>query len=473
MFVLSKSDIIETMTWKEYFLEITQIPRPSGKEEKIRGYLIRFAEERKFPYSVDRVGNLSIDIPAAAGFETHAGVLIQGHMDMVCVKTETSSVNFERDPIPVIDDGKRLSADGTSLGADNGIALALALALCDDPEVVHPPLRLLFTVCEEEGLSGAAALPSETLIFDRLINLDSEEDGVIIVGCAGGATFCGRRKIRRQKGTHRAFFRVELSGLPGGHSGSDIDKNRPNAIVAVAEALTSVNRTSSIQLVSFEGGEKHNVIPSRSSAVINTDLTAAELQRQLSDVLPKEAELKISPVPETECFSTKESETLLRLLTSLPNGVESMSSRFQNTVETSANVAIVHCGDFDEIQATVSVRSLTADGLNSIKKKTTAVFADCGFHAEKIDEYPMWEPASCSPLSELTQAAFRKMTGRLPQIAVIHAGLECGIFASLKPQLDMVSFGPQMENVHSVNEFLDIASADRTYNVLKTLLSLC
>ena len=446
------------MTWKEYFLEITRIPRPSGKEEKIRGYLIRFAEERKFPYSVDRVGNLSIDIPAAAGFETHAGVLIQGHMDMVCVKTETSAVNFERDPIPVIDDGKRLSADGTSLGADNGIALALALALCDDPEVVHPPLRLLFTVCEEEGLCGAAALSAETLAFDRLINLDSEEDGVIIVGCAGGATFCGRRKIRRQKGTHRAFFRVEL---------------RPNAIVAVAEALTSVNRISSIQLVSFDGGEKHNVIPSRSSAVINTDLTAAELQRQLSDVLPKEAELKISPVPETECFSTKESETLLRLLTSLPNGVESMSSRFQNTVETSANVAIVHCGDFDEIQTTVSVRSLTADGLNSIKKKTTAVFADCGFHAEKIDEYPMWEPASCSPLSELTQAAFRKMTGRLPQIAVIHAGLECGIFASLKPQLDMVSFGPQMENVHSVNEFLDIASADRTYNVLKTLLSLC
>ena len=394
-------------------------------------------------------------------------------MDMVCVKTETSSVNFERDPIPVIDDGKRLSADGTSLGADNGIALALALALCDDPEVVHPPLRLLFTVCEEEGLSGAAALPSETLIFDRLINLDSEEDGVIIVGCAGGATFCGRRKISRQKGTHRAFFRVELSGLPGGHSGSDIDKNRPNAIVAVAEALTSVNRISSIQLVSFDGGEKHNVIPSRSSAVINTDLTAAELQMRLSGFLPKEAEFRLSPISETECFSTKESETLLRLLTSLPNGVGTMSRRFADTVETSANVAVVRCKEGGEVQVTVSVRSLTAGGLNAVKEKTAAVFAACGFQAEKTDEYPMWEPASRSPLSELAQTAFRKVTGRPPQIAVIHAGLECGIFASLKPQLDMVSFGPQMENVHSVNEFLDIASADRTYNVLKTLLSLC
>lgn len=461
------------MTWKDYFLEIAKIPRPSGKEEKIRGYLIRFAEEKKFAHSVDDAGNLSIDVPAAAGFETHAGVLIQGHMDMVCVKTETSPVDFERDPIPVIDDGKRLSADGTSLGADNGIALAMALALCDDPQAVHPPLRLLFTVCEEEGLCGAAALSAETLAFDRLINLDSEEDGVIIVGCAGGATFCGRRKIRREKGESAGFFRIELSGLPGGHSGSDIGKNRPNAVVALAAALAEVNRTSPVRIASFEGGDKHNVIPSRSSAVINTDLTAAELQRQLSDVLPKEAELKISPVPETECFSTKESETLLRLLTSLPNGVESMSSRFQNTVETSANVAIVHCGDFDEIQATVSVRSLTADGLNSIKKKTTAVFAACGFRVEKTDEYPMWEPASRSPLSELAQTAFRKVTGRPPQIAVIHAGLECGIFASLKPRLDMISFGPQMENVHSVNEFLDIASADRTYNVLKTLLSLC
>ena len=461
------------MTWKDYFLEITRIPRPSGKEEKIRGYLIRFAEERKFPYSVDRVGNLSIDIPAAAGFETHAGVLIQGHMDMVCVKTETSSVNFERDPIPVIDDGKRLSADGTSLGADNGIALAMALALCDDPQTVHPPLRLLFTVCEEEGLCGAAALSAETLAFDRLINLDSEEDGVIIVGCAGGATFCGRRKIRRQKGTHRAFFRVELSGLPGGHSGSDIDKNRPNAIVAVAEALTSVNRISSIQLVSFEGGDKHNVIPSRSSAVVNTALTAAELQMRLSGFLPKEAELKISPVPESECFSLKESETLLRLLTSLPNGVGTMSRRFADTVETSANVAVVRCKEGGEVQVTVSVRSLTAGGLNAVKEKTAAVFAACGFRAEKTDEYPMWEPASRSPLSELAQTAFRKVTGRPPQIAVIHAGLECGIFASLKPRLDMISFGPQTENVHSVNEFLDIASADRTYNVLKTLLSLC
>ena len=461
------------MNWKERFLEITKIPRPSGKEDAICAYLIDFAEKNGFAWQTDDAGNLMIDVPATAGYENHPGVVIQGHTDMVCVKTADSPVNFETDPIPVVEKEGRLCADGTSLGADNGVALAYAAALCEDSTAVHPALRLLLTRCEEEGLCGAAALRPEAFRYNRLINLDSEEDAVIYAGCAGGATFCGRRKIRRQKGTHRAFFRVELSGLPGGHSGSDIGKNRPNAIVAVAEALTSVNRISSIQLVSFEGGEKHNVIPSRSSAVINTDLTAAELQRQLSDVLPKEAELKISPVPESECFSLKESETLLRLLTSLPNGVESMSSRFQNTVETSANVAIVHCGDFDEIQATVSVRSLTADGLNSIKKKTTAVFADCGFHAEKIDEYPMWEPAFRSPLSELTQAAFRKMTGRSPQIAVIHAGLECGIFASLKPQLDMVSFGPQMENVHSINEFLDIASADRTYNVLKTLLSLC
>ena len=461
------------MTWKDYFFEISKIPRPSGKEEKIRGYLIRFAEEKKFAHSVDGAGNLSIDVPAAAGFETHAGVLIQGHMDMVCVKTETSPVDFERDPIPVIDDGKRLSADGTSLGADNGIALAMALALCDDPQAVHPPLRLLFTVCEEEGLCGAAALSAETLAFDRLINLDSEEDGVIIVGCAGGATFCGRRKIRREKGESAGFFRIELSGLPGGHSGSDIGKNRPNAVVALAAALAEVNRTSPVRIASFEGGDKHNVIPSRSSAVVNTALTAAELQMRLSGFLPKEAEFRLSPVSETECFPADESGTLLRLLTSLPNGVGTMSRRFADTVETSTNVAVVRCKEGGEVQVTVSVRSLTAGGLNAVKEKTAAVFAACGFQAEKTDEYPMWEPASRSPLSELAQTAFRKVTGRPPQIAVIHAGLECGIFASLKPRLDMISFGPQTENVHSVSEFLDVASADRTYEVLKMLLSLC
>ena len=188
------------MNWKERFLEIAKIPRPSGKEDAICAYLIDFAEKNGFAWQTDDAGNLMIDVPATAGYENHPGVVIQGHTDMVCVKTADSPVNFETDPIPVVEKEGWLCADGTSLGADNGIALALALALCDDPEVVHPPLRLLFTVCEEEGLSGAAALPSETLIFDRLINLDSEEDGVIIVGCAGGATFCGRRKIRRQKG---------------------------------------------------------------------------------------------------------------------------------------------------------------------------------------------------------------------------------------------------------------------------------
>ena len=461
------------MNWKERFLEITKIPRPSGKEDAICAYLIDFAEKNGFAWQTDDAGNLMIDVPATAGYENHPGVVIQGHTDMVCVKTADSPVNFETDPIPVVEKEGRLCADGTSLGADNGIALALALALCDDPQAVHPPLRLLFTVCEEEGLCGAAALSAETLAFDRLINLDSEEDGVIIVGCAGGATFCGRRKIRREKGESAGFFRIELSGLPGGHSGSDIGKNRPNAVVALAAALAEVNRIAPVRIASFEGGDKHNVIPSRSSAVVNTALTAAELQMRLSGCLPKEAEFRLSPVSEIECFPADESGTLLRLLTSLPNGVGTMSRRFADTVETSANVAVVRCKEGGEVQVTVSVRSLTAGGLNAVKEKTAAVFAACGFQAEKTDEYPMWEPASRSPLSELAQTAFRKVTGRPPQIAVIHAGLECGIFASLNPRLDMVSFGPQMENVHSVNEFLDIASADRTYNVLKTLLSLC
>ena len=466
------------MTWKEYFLEITRIPRPSGKEEKIRGYLIRFAEKRKFPYSVDRVGNLSIDIPAAAGFETHAGVLIQGHMDMVCVKTETSSVNFERDPIPVIDDGKRLSADGTSLGADNGIALALALALCDDPEVVHPPLRLLFTVCEEEGLCGAAALHPEAFRYNRLINLDSEEDAVIYAGCAGGLTLCGRRQRTAAAAGERGggrFYKMSLSGLPGGHSGSDIHQNRPNAIVEAAKIIRDLGGRAPLQLCSLNGGEKHNVIPSQAEAVFASELSGSEIEAVLSGVrdgLPAGAALTLSGTGEEHSLDESTAAALVAVLTELPCGVIEFSREFEETVETSANPAIVRCGSDGNSEVIISVRSLAAEKLASAAETVRAVFRKHGFATEESDGYPAWTPNPQSPLIALARRAYRE-NGTKAVVKVIHAGLECGIFASLKPQLDMVSFGPQMENVHSVNEFLDIASADRTYNVLKTLLSLC
>lgn len=465
------------MDWKERFIEITKIPRPSGKEDAICAYLIGFAEKKGFAWQTDKAGNLMIDAPATAGYENHPGVVIQGHTDMVCVKTPGSPVNFETDPIPVVEKEGWLSADGTSLGADNGIALAYALALCEDPTAVHPALRLLFTRSEEEGLCGAAALHPDAFRYNRLVNLDSEEDGIIYAGCAGGLTFRGKRHLTAEKAENEKqnFYKIVLGGLPGGHSGSDIHKNRPNAIVETAKLVRELSRRVPLRLCAFAGGEKHNVIPSRAEAVIAVAVTGNELEALLNGIrtgLPTGATVTAEPAEKSSCFGESEAAGLLALLTELPCGVLGVSREFENTTETSANPAVVTCGSDGCAEMTISVRSLAAEKLASAAETVRTVFRKYGFQTEESDGYPAWTPNPQSPLIALTRRAYRK-NGTEAAVKVIHAGLECGLFAALKPGLDMVSFGPRMENVHSVRERLHIASGDKTYAVLKTLLLLC
>lgn len=463
------------MDWKERFIEITKIPRASGKENRICAYLVEWAKKNQFEQQRDAAGNLIIDVPATVGFEDHPGVIIQGHMDMVCVKTAESTIDFDCDAIPLTEKEGWLSADGTSLGADNGVALAFAAAICEDPTATHPPLRLLFTRSEEEGLCGAAALSSEVFCYNRLINLDSEEDGILYAGCAGGITLRGKRQRATAHSNLKAFYKITLSGLPGGHSGSDIHKNRPNAVVEIAKILNELGRRSPLQLCAFFGGEKHNVIPSQAEAVFACDLGDKEIEALLSAAESKltvGAAFRLSAAKRSDCLSEKESANLTQLFEKLPCGVLAFSHEFENTTETSANPAIVRCGDNELIEAVVSVRSLKVAALTETAEKVRAVFGSCGFAIEESDGYPAWTPNSRSTLAELTRCAYRSV-GIQSQTKVIHAGLECGLFAALKSDLDMVSFGPQMENVHSVNERLNIESGNRTYNVLKRLLSLC
>lgn len=466
------------MNWKERFIEITKIPRPSGKEDAICAYLADFAEKNGFAWQTDEAGNLMIDVPATAGYEDHPGVVIQGHTDMVCVKTADSPVNFETDPIPVVEREGWLSADGTSLGADNGVALAYALTVCEDPSAVHPALRLLLTRCEEEGLCGAGALHPEAFRYNRLINLDSEEDGIIYAGCAGGLTLCGKRQRTAAAASERVggrFYKIILSGLPGGHSGSDIHKNRPNAIVETAKIIRDLGGRAPLRLCSLTGGEKHNVIPSRAEAVFATTLNGSEIEAVLSGIrngLPVGAVLTLSETAEEPCSDESETIALTAVLTELPCGVIEFSREFEETVETSANPAIVRCGGHGNSEVTISVRSLAADKLASAAETVRTVFRKYGFETEESDGYPAWTPNPQSPLIALTRRAYRE-NGTEAAVKVIHAGLECGLFADRKPGIDMVSFGPRMENVHSVRERLDIDSGDRTYAVLKTLLSLC
>lgn len=465
------------MKWKERFTEITKIPRPSGKEDAICAYLTEFAEKNGFPWQTDKAGNLVIDVPATDGYENHSGVIIQGHMDMVCVKTPESPVRFETDPIPVIEKDGWLCADGTSLGADNGVALAYAMALCEDPTAAHPALRLLLTRSEEEGLCGAAALTPDVFRYSRLVNLDSEEDGIIYAGCAGGVTFYAKRQLAAEEPEIEGlnFYKIVLSGLPGGHSGSDIHKNRPNAIVETAKLIKELRRRVPLRLCALTGGEKHNVIPSQAEAIVAAAAGGPEFEFLISEAragLPADAAVTIVPAEKSACFREPETDMLLSVLTELPCGVLGVSREFEKTTETSANPAIVRCGSDGCAGVTISVRSLTAEKLASAAETVRTVFGKHGFATEESDGYPAWTPNPHSPLIALTRRAYRE-NGTDAGVKVIHAGLECGLFAALKPDLDMVSFGPLTENVHSVHERLSVASGDRTYAVLKTLLSLC
>ncbi|MCF7934690.1 MAG: aminoacyl-histidine dipeptidase [Spirochaetia bacterium] len=465
-----------------YFREISKIPRESGNEAAIRQYLIDFATAHSLWHVVDQAGNVIIRKEGSPGKEKIAPIALQGHMDMVCVKDEGYEHDFTRDPLQLQIDGDYLTAKGTTLGADNGIAIAMVLALFSDAEAVHGPLEGVFTVSEETGLGGATDLEIQYIQSRRLINLDSEEEGIFYIGCAGGGEVSGTlTPALTMPSEDEQAWRLTLSGFTGGHSGAEIHTGRGNAILCGVRMLKRLDRTFPIALASMSGGSKHNVIPSTFSCTFTVPKEAdatvealvEEMQQALHDELavqdPHAAISAVKTELPGQVLTREQSASIIDALYLTPHGVISMSSRLDGLVETSNNLAIVRL-DQNSCTFIASQRSSIASARDEIEERTCTAFELSGALTSRENKYPAWTPNPSSPLAEVCAEFYRRHTGKEPVVTAIHAGLECGMINSKAADMDSISFGPDLSGVHSTDERMSISSAARVYEYLLALL---
>ena len=465
---------------------INAIPRCSKKEEKIARWFADWATEQRHPTRRDEAGNLCIKVAATPGHEATPTIILQGHMDMVCEKTPDSRHNFDSDPIRLVRAGDWISADRTTLGADNGIALALALTLAEEPAVVHPPLELLFTVDEESGLLGAKNLDPGLVDGRILLNIDSEEEGVFTIGCAGGQeTLIGLELQRTAAPLDHHNLDLVISGLRGGHSGIDIHKPRASANVLMARTLQAISRVMPIGIVSIKGGTVHNAIARDAAARITctpqhlegVQQVVAECRETFSneygagesqlDIRLNEAAIQTAG---DGALTAADSRKAIALLLALPHGVTRMSADIEGLVETSNNLATVALsGASFEILS--SQRSAVMTRLTEITARIHAIAELAGSTATDENSYPAWEPNLDSALLHRCKAVYRDRFGKDPEIQTIHAGLECGLIGAMKPGMDMISIGPTIENPHSPDEKLFVPSVIRVWDFIVHLFA--
>jgi dipeptidase D len=467
----------------QFFYEITQIPRPSKHEEKIIEYLENFAKSRKLEYKKDRVGNIVIRKPASKGGENKPMVALQCHVDMVCEKNADVEKDFLKDPIEPYIDGEWVKARGTTLGADDGIGVAMQLAILDSDIKDLGPIECLFTVDEETGLTGANGLENDMIQSKYLINLDSEDEGQIFIGCAGGKNTIGYVPIKYQLGLEKNIAEIFVSGLQGGHSGDDIEKKRGNAIKLITRIIYDLlENNETVQLINIEGGNLHNAIPREAKAEICFD--GEEQYNQITNLVEEyqqifKTELKISD-PGVKVTINKKGKTdkwldrqmaerLIRLLYVLPHGVFAWSQDIPDFVETSTNLASIKKQN-EEYVITTSQRSSLESAKENICNKVRSAFELAHAKVESNDGYPGWTPNPESYLLKIVAEETQKVLNRKPVIRAIHAGLECGLFSEKFPGLEMVSIGPEMKGVHSPDERLLIPSVKRTYDILINVL---
>lgn len=459
----------------KWFYEINQHPRSSGNEKEISDFLVKFANDRNLEVYQDEILNVIIKKPGTKGYENSETLIIQGHMDMVCVKTEDSNHNFDTDPIEMIVEGDLLKANKTTLGGDDGIAVAYGLAILDSDEIPHPPIELLITTNEETGMDGAMALTNEHLSGTRLLNLDTEEEGSFLVSCSGGANIDSKFKVEKES-CNLPAYEISVSGLKGGHSGSEINLQRANAIKVLARLFNSVKE--SIRLSSIEGGIKHNAIPSQAKAVFVTekyDGIRDTLDKLIADIKEEyrveEPGLSITINPSTskEVYTKKLSKSLLDFLMILPDGVQYISKDIENLVQTSLNNAIIGEND-GEIILVTSVRSASSSSLTEILSRIEIMSDVFGAETRIYAEYPAWQYESESKLRDIAVRTYEELYGKKPHIDSIHAGLECGLLKGILPNTDMISFGPDIKNAHSPLEYMSISSVQRVWNYTKKLL---
>ncbi len=461
-----------------YFEEICAIPHGSHNIQKISDYLAAWAKAKNFSCTQEKCGNIIIRVPASAGYEASPVLILQGHMDMVAVKEADLAMDMEREGLRLRVEGDYVFAEGTSLGGDDGIALAYGLAIADS-DAPHPPLELLFTVNEETGMDGARELDVSHLTGRSMVNLDAEEEGVLLVGCAGGASIelTAKPQSAPAKG---AGYRVFLSGLQGGHSGAEIHKNRENAIAVLARLLDGLSKTVSYTLCGFFGGSKDNVIPSEAEAWIFCEEDPAEalsgqFQEIFAELSSKEPKICFALAPaswkseDVPAISADDAKRLLGLLQVLPFGVVRMSADMQGVVETSANIGTVCIKE--QISITCSVRSMAASAKDQLCRQIEILAKAFGYDVRIHSAYPGWTYRKDSPLRDAMLRIYEECCGAPPVVCAIHAGLECGLFLEKMPELDCISMGPDIFDIHSTRERLSISSTQRVFACLQKLLA--
>lgn len=451
-----------------FFEELSRIPRESGHTAAVSGWVEDFAKQRGLRCRRDELGNVIIWKDAAPGYEGHPPVILQGHVDMVCVKAPGTDHDFARDPLRLALDGDWLRAEGTTLGGDDGAAVAMMLALLDDTAIPHPPIEAVFTVDEEIGLLGAAGLDCSDLKGRTLINLDSEDEGVLTVGCAGGAR-CDLEVSLPVRPASGRLCTLDLSGLPGGHSGAEIHKNIPNANRVLAQCLQTLPEA---RLASLYGGEQDNAIPDRARAVFvlpeeQIDNAAEKFHAVNAGAVCSFTHAAHAPV---DALSAEDSRRALDLILSAPNGVQAMEPDLPGQVRTSLNLGILRLEE-GTLRLTWSVRSSAAPEKETLIGTLKALAEGCGGTFGRRGDYPAWEYCRSSRLRDVMVRVYREQTGKEPVVETIHAGLECGLLAEKLPGLDAVSVGPDMQDIHSPRERLSVSSVRRTWDYLLAVLA--
>ena len=469
---------IESKEVFKWFEEISKIPRESGHEKEISDFLVAFAKERNFEVYRDSANNVIIKKCGTAEYQNKNAVIIQGHMDMVCEKTKDSKHDFRKDAIELIVEGDILRANKTTLGGDDGIAIAMGLALLDSKNIPHPPIEFLATTSEETGMDGALAITGEYFKGKTLINIDSEEEGIFLVSCAGGLNTLTEFEIKREKLKENfESLKIEITGLKGGHSGIEIHKQRANAIKILGRLLYAVK--NDICLSFIEGGTKHNAIAKNSEAIITTK-DADKIKNILEELSEKikneyktedsQMQIKIEKCEDVKEFITKEiSDNIIDFMNLAPNGVLYMSREISGLVQTSANNGILK-EENGKLIFTISIRSSLESSTEEIASIVEVASKRTGAKFEKVNWYPAWEYDKNSKIKDIALSVYKKITGDDAKIEAIHAGLECGILKRVLPEVDMISLGPNLYDVHTPSEHLSISSVDRTWKFLKELI---
>ena len=462
----------------QYFEEICSMPHGSGNTKIISDYLVKFAKEQGLEYIQDELNDVIIFVPGTCGMEDHAPVIIQGHMDMVCEKDADCPIDMETQGLDIAHDGEYIFAHGTTLGGDDGIAVAFAMALAADKTIAHPPLELVITVDEETGMFGAAGIDLSMLKGRMLLNIDSEDEGIFTVSCAGGARSTIRLPLQR-KAVYGPAVKLVVDGLQGGHSGVEIHKNRANASKVMGELLRRIQEKLPLCLASFAGGSKDNAIPRSCEAnavVLGNDMECinaicSELQAEIrANYAEPEAVIEAFNADALggNALSAEDTAKVIALICEVPNAIQAMSDKIPGLVQTSLNLGVAKMDE--ALSLTWSVRSSVNQEKEALLAKLRTIAENYGGSYSQMGEYPAWEYKEESVLRDTMVRVYQDMYGKQPEVVAIHAGLECGLLGEKLPGLDAVSIGPEMHDIHTSREKLGIASTKRTWEFVLEVL---